>query len=382
MKTLVSTAALTFFFTFAGLAPAGAADLPGEFARARQGAPGAPASLFPPAAPGPVSPAFCSADFTQSTNPALIVPYNSWACVSPGTSIHRDNTYWRAFQFDHAVNVQSVSFGVESAVTNHPDAQPVVVRLHANTGDRFPAGTRQLVSSAGVSLLTQAGTIVAVPITGTFPAGTELVVEINTPWVHAVDGFFIGSNAAGQSAPGYISAPDCGTDTPTATADLGFPNMHMIIDVTADECFECWSAIGAVGAAAPAASVSILGPALLVKPALTRASVTARFGLPALKLDGNTAILRVRYRDTGTTARVQVSLMRTDLLTGAEEKLATFDSNLAAASPDFQVGELTLPVSSFPTGVYWVQAVLDKTALSGKPALHSMQLLWTGAAAP
>jgi hypothetical protein len=70
----------------------------------------------------------------------------------------------------------------------------------------------------------------------TFMPGETLVVEINSPnGISAGNTFFIGSNSAGQSAPGYLRAPGttagCNINEPATLVSLGAPNMHMIIDV-------------------------------------------------------------------------------------------------------------------------------------------------------
>src|SRR5204862_5419235 len=43
--------------------------------------------------------------------------------------------------------------------------------------------------------------------------------------------FFVGSNAAAEPAPSYISAAGCGITVPTTTAAVGFPNMHIVFNV-------------------------------------------------------------------------------------------------------------------------------------------------------
>jgi len=45
---------------------------------------------------------------------------------------------------------------------------------------------------------------------------------------------FIGSNDAGQSAPSYLRSASCGLVEPTDTADIGFPGMHIVMNVTGE----------------------------------------------------------------------------------------------------------------------------------------------------
>ena len=128
-------------------------------------------------------------------------------------------------------NVTSVSFGVESV--NVP--QSVTVRLYRTTN--FPAGfpgSLTQIASAMVSVSSaQSGTIVTTPLEAAVPVGTsQLVMELFTP-----DGrtaghlFFVGSNAAAETGPSYISATACGITIPTMTAAIGSPEMHLVFNV-------------------------------------------------------------------------------------------------------------------------------------------------------
>ena len=42
---------------------------------------------------------------------------------------------------------------------------------------------------------------------------------------------FMGSNADPETAPSYLSAAACGITTPTTTAAIGFPSMHLVFNV-------------------------------------------------------------------------------------------------------------------------------------------------------
>jgi hypothetical protein len=132
--------------------------------------------------------------------------------------------------------VNSVSFGVEFANTT----QPVTVRLY--TTSNFPAGFPGSLTQIAATTLNvgsaQNGTVVTTPLVVTVPAGTpQLVMELFTP--NGQPGgyrFFVGSNAALETGPSYFSAPACGITTPTTTATMGFPNMHIVFDVNGT-CF-------------------------------------------------------------------------------------------------------------------------------------------------
>src|SRR5204863_3662918 len=106
---------------------------------------------------------------TQSTSQAIVTG-NSVSCNN-GTG-HTDNSYWRAFNVGGAaVNVTSVSFGVESANVT----QSVTVRLY--TTMNFPAGFPGSLTQIGTTTINvgpaDTGTVRQTPLTATVPAGTS-----------------------------------------------------------------------------------------------------------------------------------------------------------------------------------------------------------------
>jgi hypothetical protein len=152
--------------------------------------------------------------------------------------LHFDTSYWRAFNMasftgSQQYNITQVSVGMESARSEGGAGQPLTVRLYTNTGGAFPGGNRTQIASRNVTLLDTSLSFLTVPLAATVPAGTsELVMEVFTPsGQDAGNAFFIGSNAGGQTGPSYVSSPTCGNPTPTNTADLGRPNMHIIFNI-------------------------------------------------------------------------------------------------------------------------------------------------------
>ena len=132
-----------------------------------------------------------------------------------------------------AYNVTSVSFGIETA-TGAGGTQPVTVRLY--TTSNFPTGfpgSLTLIGTAAVNVADQAATVLQVPLVALVPAGTnQLVMELFTPnGQTAGNTLFVGSNADPETGPSYLNAADCGIATPTTTAAIGFPNMHIVFNV-------------------------------------------------------------------------------------------------------------------------------------------------------
>jgi subtilisin family serine protease len=160
-----------------------------------------------------------------------IVQFNSVACTGGGTT--RDNGYLRTFvleDFDITgdFNVTNVSFGIETLTI----PQDVTVNLYTLEGE-FVYANMTLIGSTVASLSPQDLTIVDVPVEGTAPAGSTLVVEVDVPDM-PTGAFFIGSNPDGQTAPSYLRSATCGLPEPTDAAEVGFPDMHIVMNVTGD----------------------------------------------------------------------------------------------------------------------------------------------------
>ena len=170
---------------------------------------------------------------------------NSVACWDiDGTTGHYDNGYWRAFDLPSFAiigdfSIFLVEIGIEAAFGGIGGVQPVTCNLYITDGTPFPSGfpgSLITIGSLTLDVPDQAITIFPIPISGVAPAGSELVVEIFAP-EGTTDGnfFFIGSNPDGQTAPSYISSDTCGIPDPLTTSDIGFPDMHIVMNVTGDD---------------------------------------------------------------------------------------------------------------------------------------------------
>jgi hypothetical protein len=190
--------------------------------------PNSPAAVDPVGACGTVL-------LTQSVA-QNIVPGNSVSCNSDGT-VHVENSYYRAYNlsaFPAGFNVCAIEFGIQSAV-GAGGLQPLTLRVYSNSGAAFPAGTATLIASSTVTLADQSGTVVAVPMTAAIPANNQLVVEVFTPDGQAAGhSFFMGSNSAGESAPSYLRAPNCGVVTPATNEASGFGQMQIVLNALGD----------------------------------------------------------------------------------------------------------------------------------------------------
>ena len=172
---------------------------------------------------------------TESTS-QTITPSNSVACTSAGRTL--ENHYWRSFNLDTlgvvgGFTVTSVELGIENATAGGGGpSQPYNVNVYSNVGGPFPAGTLSLVGSIATVIPNQVATIFSVPVTGTVPYHGELVVEVSIPdGIPAGHVFFAGSNASPETAPTYLSSPPCGIPNPTTLASVGYPDMHIVMNV-------------------------------------------------------------------------------------------------------------------------------------------------------
>ncbi len=163
-----------------------------------------------------------------------IMTGNSVSCNNGST--HTDNSYLRTFSlpdFDITTDfsVVEVDMGIETAVGGS-GVQPVEVRLYTLDGD-LQWENMTLIGQAVVEISDQELTHFTIPVTGVAPAGSTLVVEFFTPDGSADSNLlFVGSNNLGQTAPSYLAAADCGVTEPTDVADIGFPDMHIVMNVT------------------------------------------------------------------------------------------------------------------------------------------------------
>ncbi|MEM9596031.1 MAG: hypothetical protein AAGD06_17300 [Acidobacteriota bacterium] len=178
--------------------------------------------------------------FTQSVDAATITAMNSVSCNSMATGFHTDNSYSRAFDLagDFGISedfeVCGVQIGVEDATAGAGGVQPADFNLFSAAPGVFPTAFTNLTSigTSAVSVPDQAAALYFESVTGTVPAGEELIVEFFTP-DGDTDGntFFIGSNSLGENDPSYLAAADCGITDPTSTGDIGFPEMQIVMTV-------------------------------------------------------------------------------------------------------------------------------------------------------
>ena len=214
-----------------GFGPSGGIGTRVPPANGAQWATNAPAGSGPRATPMvPQSNAPNAVTITHSVSQD-VVALNSAACTGGGTT--RDNGYLRTFvleDFDITSDfeVTNVSFGIETLDI----PQDVTVNLYTLEGE-FVYANLTLIGSTVASLSPQELSIVDVPVSGLAPAGSTLVVEIDVPDM-PTGAFFVGSNPDGETAPSYLRSATCGLPEPTPPSEVGFPDMHIVMNVTGE----------------------------------------------------------------------------------------------------------------------------------------------------
>ncbi|OYT16409.1 MAG: hypothetical protein B7C24_07955 [Bacteroidetes bacterium 4572_77] len=175
--------------------------------------------------------------FITHSQSQTIVSGNSVSCNSGG--LHTDNSFWRVFDLvgdfgiNEAIDISSVEVAIETAASSG-GTQPISINIYTLSGP-FVLANLSLIATKAVTVSDQTNSILSVPISAAIPSGSLLVVEVFTPdGQSSGNSFFIGSNNSGETAPSYISAASCGIVGPTTTADLGFPNMQIVLNVNAD----------------------------------------------------------------------------------------------------------------------------------------------------
>ena len=181
---------------------------------------------------------------THSLDPVSVFLTGSLACRLTSNNVTVENHYYRSFMLsDFGItddyNVTMVDIGIQEALGPNGGVQPLTCNLYITDGTPFPNGYPNSLTLIGTTTLDvpdQAGTHFSIDVTGTAPAGSELVVEISIPnGILAGNIFFMGINNFGETAPSYVMAPTCGFPVPTpAPSGAGFTNQHYVMSVTGD----------------------------------------------------------------------------------------------------------------------------------------------------
>jgi hypothetical protein len=171
---------------------------------------------------------------TSDMNP---VSQNSVACGNSSAGTTADNQYWRRYYFnEYSVPSPAAITSVDVSVEQTSGAPDVTVTLytlpHGVSVDTIDITQLAQIGQATVPSPANASLVsMNVPVAGVVADTTanDLVVEVSTD-----DGttegtaFYIGSTPSPETHPSFLSSAGCGITDPTPTADIGFPDMHII----------------------------------------------------------------------------------------------------------------------------------------------------------
>jgi len=199
----------------------------------------------------PVATDLCGGYLTlsQSVNQDSITPLNSVFCNAGG--YHTENSYLRVYDLPAMglpgdLNVSAIEFGIQDALAPS-GKQSVTVKLYTLHGPLSYANMT-LVASQSDSISNQSLTFYSIPISATISRDSILVVELYTP-DGSVDSnlFSIGSNTQGQTGLSYLASIPCTLTEPADLAIVGFPNMHILLNIQAEMTTQLVSGIGSGG---------------------------------------------------------------------------------------------------------------------------------------
>ncbi len=159
------------------------------------------------------------------------------ACHDTTTGAMLDNQVLRRYDLSQygassGVSVSSIDFGVQQSDGGTPGNTPATVEVYAidHAAALTSANLGSPISQVPTDLATFAsGSIAAVPISATVPAGKDMVISLTIPGSADDQVFFIGTNTSAQSTDGFIVAPDCGATEPLGFSNLGLGALTVVL---------------------------------------------------------------------------------------------------------------------------------------------------------
>jgi len=169
-----------------------------------------------------------------TNNPILfITPGNSVTC-SGGGIITVDNSFYHVYDLDDYPNIIDTAFFVRMLVGAEETSGGVyniVGKVHTLVGAPMLANLT-LIAADTIAILPDS-TLYRIPIPFSdgyaFP-GDSLASELHLP-ANTTASFYPASNTSPESSPTYLVASGCSINDFTTTATVGFPSMHLIMNL-------------------------------------------------------------------------------------------------------------------------------------------------------
>ncbi|MEM9773132.1 MAG: S8 family serine peptidase [Chloroflexota bacterium] len=161
-----------------------------------------------------------------------VVVENSLSCAT-GHSLIRVFDL-NAFEISDPLRVTAVEFGVQSSSSFVLFPPAIELRLYTMSGDEPTLENLTLIGTSSGNIGDHSLAVISAPADIEVPAGSKLVVELHNPAPVLLESLVFGSNSAGQTGPTYYYAPSCEVDEITNVSNLGYPNMHFVMEVVGE----------------------------------------------------------------------------------------------------------------------------------------------------
>jgi hypothetical protein len=202
------------------------------------------AAPLPDAPPGMQTVTLSETNNMTATTGAIACTVNDpiFGTVPIGTG---DNQWYRIFKLSDfgisgAFNVQQVTFWIEDAEAGSGTTQPATIKIGTYSGtleqDTISTGSITNITQQAITIPNGQGTNLATNINATVPAGSNLIVSVETPDGSGPGNFFyIGVSAGGETKKGYLGSTKCSVTTPkalTSAGGLNQPTNSVLLTVT------------------------------------------------------------------------------------------------------------------------------------------------------
>ena len=184
------------------------------------------------------------AESTLTSNTSQDIVPGSIACSDSSTGVVSENHYFKKFDLTDLrvadeFDIHSFQFGVQSVHSARGFSSNIDlhIKLWQTKTTDFPANWEsgdynELISKSVTVTNADDGAIITIDFD--YPITVErddiIIAQVSNNDLEGQT-FYIGSNNASDHEPSYIMAEDCNLLTPTPVAEIGFPDMHIVMNL-------------------------------------------------------------------------------------------------------------------------------------------------------
>ncbi|MFC5195679.1 T9SS type A sorting domain-containing protein [Bizionia hallyeonensis] len=170
---------------------------------------------------------------TQSVDPTSVTDGGVACGGQDGT--YSENSFYRSYNMTALgvtddFEVTSVEFGQGSA----NDGKVLTLNLYTASAENLgTASLTLLASTTHVAAASDDLSVVSVALSATIPAGSIVALEVNAgdSGTNINETYYPGFNAAGENAPSYLKAVECGITVPTTATAIGYPDNQYVMNI-------------------------------------------------------------------------------------------------------------------------------------------------------